>query len=75
MSVNQTSKLYDAINQVTIEMLKNLANGDELELTPKYKLYRYLEDDVIVLLEGDDYNHVCQFLYNEEDEQIEVVDL
>jgi hypothetical protein len=70
-----TDKLDDAINQVTIEMLKNLTHGEELELNSEYTLYRYVEDDIIVLVKSEDWEEVYQFLYNEEADEIIIEEL
>lgn len=68
-------KLDDAINQVTIEMLKNLTHGEELELNSEYTLYHYVEDDIIVLVKSEDWEEVYQFLYNEEADEIIIEEL
>lgn len=73
--MNTIDKLDDAINQVTIEMLKNLTYGEELELNSEYTLYHYVEDDIIVLVKGEEWEEVYQFLYNEEHDEIIIEEL
>lgn len=62
--------LENAISQITIDLLKKLEYGEEIELNEEYTLYHYTEDDVIVLNRTEDWEELYQILYNDEDESI-----
>jgi len=69
--MNTTNDLLeDAISKVTIDIVKSLSYGEELELNEEYTLYHYTEDDIIVLNRTEDWEEIYQTLYNEEDGKI-----
>jgi len=41
--------LQEALDLINVEMLKSLVYGEERRLTPRYTLYHYSSDDVIVV--------------------------
>jgi hypothetical protein len=62
--------LEDAISKITIDVVKSLSYGEELELNEEYTLYHYTEDDIIVLNKTEEWEEIYQTLYNEEDGKI-----
>lgn len=62
--------LDDAVNKITINIVKGLQYGEELELNEEYTLYHYTEDDVVVLNRTEDWEELYQILYNDEDQSI-----
>ena len=70
-----------ALDLIDVEMLKSLDYGEERKLTPRYTLYHYTEDDVIVVnIDTDeDWEELVQVLWDwdtDEDSSIiyEVID-
>lgn len=51
-------------NSITIELLESLKNGESIELDFDYHLYKYLDDDFIVLNKEDEELFCVQ--YNKE---------
>jgi len=69
--MNTTNDLLeDAISKITIDVVKSLSYGEELELNEEYTLYHYTEDDVIVLNRTEEWEEVYQILFNEEENNI-----
>lgn len=64
------SLLDDAVNKITIDLVKKLEYGEEVELNEEYTLYHYTEDDIIVLNRTEDWEELYQILYNDEDQSI-----
>lgn len=62
----KNEKLEEALSLVTMEMLKSLEYGEEIELNDKYTLYHYTEDDCIVINETEEWEELFAVLYNEE---------
>jgi len=62
--------LEDAISKITIDVIKSLSYGEEVELNEEYTLYHYTEDDVIVLNRTEEWEEVYQILFNEEENNI-----
>jgi hypothetical protein len=62
--------LEDAISKITIDVIKSLSYGEEVELNEEYTLYHYTEDDIIVLNRTEDWEEVYQILFNEEENNI-----
>ena len=58
--------LDDAVNKITMDMVKGLEYGEELELNEEYTLYHYTEDDVIVLNRTEDWEELYQILYEDD---------
>lgn len=61
----QDANLYEALEKLTIEMLNELEYGEEIELNKEYTLYHYIEDDIVVVNEIDDWTEIVQVLWNE----------
>lgn len=51
-----------AISKLNADMLLGLEYGEELELNEWYTLYRYCEDDIIVIVETEEWEEVCVVL-------------
>jgi DNA-directed RNA polymerase subunit RPC12/RpoP len=58
--------LDDAVNKITMDMVKGLQYGEELELNAEYTLYHYTEDDVIVLNRTEDWEELYQILFEDD---------
>jgi hypothetical protein len=56
--------LMEACDKVTIEMMKALEHGEELELNDKYTLHHYSEEDVYTINKTDDWEEVLQVMTN-----------
>lgn len=56
----------DAVNKITIDMVKGLQYGEELELNAEYTLYHYTEDDVIVLNRTEEWEELYQILFEDD---------
>jgi hypothetical protein len=57
-------ELNEVIKSITIELLNSLENGEFIELDFDYHVYKYLDDDFIVLNKEDEELFCIQ--YNEE---------
>ena len=60
------AKLDDALSKITLRMCQAMPYGAELELNDKYTLYHYIEDDVIVLNETEEWIETFQILWDDE---------
>jgi len=47
-------ELNEVIKSITIELLNSLENGESIELGFDYHVYKYLDDDFIVLNKEDE---------------------
>ena len=56
--------LEDAMDRISIKMLKSLEYGEELELNSQYTLHHYSEDDVITINRTEDWEEIYQVLYD-----------
>lgn len=54
-------KLSDAINKVTLDF-NGLKHGEEVELNEEYTLYYYIQDDVVVIVRTEDWEHILQVM-------------
>ena len=75
--MEKISKLDEAMNKITIDMLEELRYGDSVQLNSKFELYHYCEDEIIVLNSSDhEDEEVIQIQYNREADDIvfEVLD-
>ena len=55
-------RFEQAIEKLTSELLLSLEYGEEVELNEWYTLYRYCEDDIIVIVETEEWEEVCVVL-------------
>ena len=55
-------KFEQAKDKLTLDIFLGLEYGDEVELNEWYTLYRYCEDDIIVIVETEDWEEVCVVL-------------
>ena len=62
---SEVYSLQDAQDKITLELLKSLDCGDEIELNNDYTLYRYLEDECIVIVLTEEWEEVLQVMYDE----------
>ena len=56
--------LEDAMDRISIKMLKSLEYGEELELNSQYTLHHYSDDDIIVINRTEDWEEIYQILYD-----------
>lgn len=59
-----TSQIDEAMGLVTIEMLKSLTYGEEIQLTENYCLYHYSEDDLIVFNDSVEWEELYVVQYD-----------
>lgn len=62
--------LQDAMDKINFDMLDSLSYGDEIILNEKYTLYHYTEDDIIVIVQEEEWTEVLQVLYSREKNEI-----
>ena len=60
------TKLKQAMDNVTIEMLNDLTYSEEIELNDEYCLYHYSEDDYIVLNRTEDWEELYTMQWDNE---------
>lgn len=78
--VPQTQKvmdglLDDALNKVTIGVLKDLKHGEEVRLNEAYTLYYYTEDDFIAVIRVRDREEVFSVQYGRKSSKINFEEL
>ena len=66
--MNTTDFLEDAINKITIDVVKSLSYGEEVELNEEYTLYHYTEEDIIVLNKTEEWEEVYQIMFEDDKE-------
>lgn len=60
--------LEDAINKITVDVIKSLEHGEEVELNEEYTLYHYTEEDIIVLNKTEEWEEVFQVMFKDDKE-------
>ncbi len=60
----EEKELEDAMDKVTIDMINNLAHGEDQELNKTYVISKYIEDDVIVIVKTEEWEEVLQVMTN-----------
>ena len=73
LTEEQTAKLQDAQDKVTITMLEWLAYGEEKQLNDTFKLYHYCEDDIVVIGFTDDDVEDWEVLQIQWDKETELI--
>lgn len=66
--MNTTNFLEDAINKITVDVVKSLSYGEEVELNEEYTLYHYTEEDTIVLNKTEEWEEVYQIMFKDDKE-------
>jgi crotonobetainyl-CoA:carnitine CoA-transferase CaiB-like acyl-CoA transferase len=63
--------LQEALDLINVKMLRSLDYGEERRLTPRYTLYHYSSDDVIVVnIDTDeDWEELVQVLWNHDTDE------
>lgn len=64
------TKLEEAMELVTIEMLNGLTYSEEIHLNDKYCLYHYSEDDFVVLNDIDEWEELYTLQWNNKTNEI-----
>jgi hypothetical protein len=64
------TKFEEALNLVTVEIIKSLTYGQEYQLNDKYCLYHYSEDDLIVLNDSEEWVELYTVLFNPENNEV-----
>lgn len=62
--------LDKALEKITIDLLKSLDYGDEIELNEEYTLYHYIEDDFISVVRTEDWEELFAVSYNKKTKEI-----
>lgn len=71
--VDMTTWEY-AKSNLTIDKLKNIEPGQVIALGENHALYRYSEDEMIVIIEPESFDEIYQVMWDE-NEQIEIIEL
>lgn len=69
------NKLNNALEKLTIELLKSLDYGQEVELNDEYTLYHYIDDDFISIVRTEDWVELYAVQYNEDSGEIDLESL
>lgn len=64
--LRELTMLDKAMEKITVEMVKNMDYGEEIELNEEYTLYHYMEDDLVVLNETEEWEEKYTVLYDDE---------
>lgn len=64
------NELDIALDKVTIKLLESLGSGETIELSEGFELYRYTEDDCIVVIDKAEDEEIYCVLYNKKLKQI-----
>lgn len=64
------NELDIALDKVTIKLLESLGSGETIELSENFELYRYTEDDCIVVIDKAEDEEMYCVLYNKKLKQI-----
>lgn len=67
--MNTIDFLEDAINKITVDVVKSLSYGEEVELNEEYTLYHYTEEDIIVLNKNEEWEEVYQIMFKDDKEE------
>lgn len=59
--------LESAISKTNIQLIRSIKNGEEITLNNNYVLYKYLEDDIIVIVRTEDWIEELQVMENGDD--------
>ena len=71
LTEDQQEDVFNAADLVTIDLLKSLDYGEEIQLTDKMTLSHYCEDEIIVLNLTEEWEEVFQIQYTTETGQID----
>lgn len=55
---NIDTVLQDALDRVTVEMVKGLNYGEDIELNEKYSIYHYSEREAVSIVETEEWEEV-----------------
>ena len=67
-----THTLENALDNLSVQQLDSLGYGEEVVLNENFTLYHYIEDDVIVVNESNEWDEIVQILYNVEADDIQI---
>lgn len=73
LTQEQCTKLEDAQDKITIQMMDSLEHGEELELNETFTLYHYTEDDVFVVVKAEDWQEILQVMTDGEEISFETL--
>lgn len=59
------SKLEEAIDAINLDMLNAFEYGDEIVLNGEYTLYHYCCEDVVVVVQSDEWTEVLQVMWSD----------
>lgn len=55
-------KLNDAVSQISAELVSNMSHGSEVELNSFFTLQMHTEEDLVTLIQIDDWTEVADVL-------------
>ena len=55
-----------AVSYITDELIESLNHGDEVELNSEFTLYKYLEEDIVVVVFTEEWVEIATVLKEEE---------
>lgn len=67
--------LEDAQSKVTIDMLNNIENGEEIQLNEDFTLYYYLEDELLTINHTETWTEITAVMYGVNNETVEFEEL
>lgn len=75
LTLDQQQDIDTAVQLVTIDVLESLKHGEEKEIFPNVVLYKYTEDDIVVMNIKDEWIEIYQFLWGREQDEIQIESL
>ena len=68
------NKLTDAMERVNVDMVQAMEHGEEIVLNNEYTLYKYAEEDIVMLLKSEEWEEVASVVINGELMEFEMMD-
>lgn len=67
-------KLTDAMERINVTMVQAMEHGEEIELNNKYTLYKYVDEDIVMLLKSEEWEEVASVTINGGSVKFEMMD-
>lgn len=68
------NKLTGAMERINVAMVQAMEHGEEIELNNEYTLYKYAEEDIVMLLKTEEWEEVASVTINGELMEFEMMD-